>query len=96
MRGGLYYTRSRRVGGRVVREYVGCGEGARLLADLDAAKREARSTARLQREQERSCPLAVQNALIALGKSLKGVLSLCMEAEGYHMHRGQWRRKRRA
>ena len=38
-RGGRYYTRSRKVNGRVVREYVGRGEVAKAIATLDAVDR---------------------------------------------------------
>jgi hypothetical protein len=35
-RGGHYYTRSHKVYGRVVREYVGTGPLAKLAAETDA------------------------------------------------------------
>ena len=38
-RGGLYYTRSRKVGGRVVREYVGTGPLAGIAALMDEEDR---------------------------------------------------------
>ena len=92
---GPYYTRSRRVGGRVVREYVGRGPLADIIAQADEAEREAR---RLQRkrereqlEQDRELDQSFSTYSAGVDELLRGVL----EAAGYYRHkRGEWRRRR--
>lgn len=93
-RGGLYYTRSRRVGGRVVREYIGCGEVARAIARLDALEREEREAERAEREQERVETTAAMQAMAVLVDALEELVEAVLTANGYHQHRGQWRSRR--
>jgi hypothetical protein len=61
---GPYYTRSRRVDGRVVREYVGRGPLAEIIAQADEAEREAH---RLQRRRGRTDDISPGKALFAGG-----------------------------
>ena len=94
-RNGWYYYRSRKVGGRVVKEYLGAGPVGAVAAKLDAHQRAERvawaeaTGAERARLAEAEAPLA---ELCTLTDALtKGALLLA----GYHQHhRGEWRRRR--
>src|SRR5262245_34822049 len=92
---GRYYTRSRRVDGRVVREYVGSSKAAGLIAQLDAHDRAQRKTElRAQRSRETSA-----EALNAKVAAFCELTELCVRAAlvvaGYRRHhRGEWRKRR--
>jgi hypothetical protein len=92
---GRYYTRSRKVNGRVVREYVGTGRVAELAAQLDALERERREReARAVRQQK--AELTVLDAeLKALTERADLLARAALLAAGFHRHkRGDWRRRR--
>lgn len=94
-RGACYYTRSHREAGRVVREYLGCGELALLAAAQDEAGREGRAAERADRARDRGEASASTSALTALGRELDDLVRSALERAGYHEHRGEWRQKRR-
>lgn len=90
-----YFYRSRRVGGRVVAEYVGAGELAELVAAGvecgRASRRAARATERELRQAEREW----QEAAERLVSDALGLATWIMQAAGYHRHdRGPWRKRR--
>lgn len=94
-RGGLYYTRSRKENGRVIREYVGNGPLAVLTAQMDALDREERkaSAALWKEEREEFDALAASVAEISEASDLlaRAALLVC----GYRQHnRGEWRKRR--
>ena len=92
---GRYYTRSRKVHGRVVREYIGTGRVAELVAQTDALERK-------QRQAECAALRAVRSELEALDASVKELNDLAdllaraaLLAAGFHQHkRGEWRKRR--
>ena len=93
--GRLYYTRSRKVGGRVVREYVGCGIVGELAAAYDAAKRESR--------RRRAAVLAAVRTQLdtcdadsdEFSRAVRVLTRSTLIVAGYHQHcRGEWRRTR--
>ncbi len=94
-RGGRYYTRSKKINGRVIREYVGTGFVGELAAAADArarAERQAPQTA-WRAECER-----IESAIAPLEEFYDVVETLARASlvlAGYHRHhRGEWRRKR--
>jgi hypothetical protein len=94
-RGGLYYTRSRRVSGRVVREYVGGGILGQLAAQMDTQERRRREeeAAAWKEEQERID--ALEAPIEELCEGAEVLTRATLLAAGYHRHnRAQWRKRR--
>lgn len=94
---GRYYTRSSRVDGRVVREYVGSGELPVLSARLDAIHRGQRQEERQQERQQGQALQAEDKELRAYCQAVETVLRAVLTGAGYHQHaRGTWRKRRGA
>lgn len=92
---GPYYTRSRRVGGRVVREYIGCGRVAETVAETDRMLIEAGEELRRQEREKRAADAERERLWQAYSAMVAAALREALEAAGYHRHqRGEWRRKR--
>src|SRR4051812_10486072 len=92
---GRYYTRSRKVNGRVIREYVGTGLVAELAAQQDAEERAQRLAERTQLQQEAVRWATAAAPLKELSQVLDGLTAAALFTAGYHQHhRGAWRKRR--
>ena len=89
-----YYYRKRRVGARVVSQYVGAGALAALVASLDTLDRCGEAAERAAaREVSRPMEEADQ-ALTDLAGALAARTRAVLLLNDYHPHQGQWRRTR--
>ncbi|HET6456539.1 MAG TPA: hypothetical protein VFI02_19210 [Armatimonadota bacterium] len=98
MRGGCgpYYTRSRRVNGRIIREYVGkgyMGELASAMDEIDRTEQQAKAEAlRTQIGQLDR----IEEMVEAVYSTADEITVSSLESAGYHRHhRGEWRKRRR-
>ena len=92
---GWYYTRSRRQNGRVIREYIGCGPVAELIAEADQAGIAKREADRAQLRATEVCFQSLEAPFAALGKQCRAMLSATLQSAGNHQHnRGEWRKQR--
>lgn len=92
---GRYYTRSRRVNGRVVREYVGSGMVGELAAQLDGLERQMRENKRATFDAERDEVSALDAPLAVLDELADLLARAALAAAGYvQHHRGEWRKRR--
>jgi hypothetical protein len=94
-RGGLYYTRSKKVDGRVVREYVGGGTLGHIAALQDAQERRRREEEAALWKEERERLEALVAPVEDLCEAAEILYRAALVCAGYRRHqRGQWRRKR--
>ena len=92
---GRYYTRSRKVAGRVVREYVGGGVLGLLSEEQDARGREEREAERSALREAQAEADAVDASIDTLTELAGLVAQAAMLAAGFRQHkRGDWRKKR--
>jgi hypothetical protein len=90
-----YYYRVRRVGGRVVRQYVGGGPLEALVAAADEADRLTRKQAREAVKAFGDDLLALEDGLRRLDEVSEAVARAALLAAGYRRHnRGAWRKRR--
>ncbi len=94
-RGGLYYTRSRKEGGRVVREYIGSGPSAELAAQADSEARRRRQEQRDAQKVKRERLEALMEPVEELCEAAEVIARAALIASGYRQHnRGEWRKRR--
>jgi hypothetical protein len=91
---GRYYTRSRKVNGRVVREYLGRGAAAEAAAQDDAERRALRAEGAVAWKAGKAALRACQADIDALCAGADLLARAALLAAGFHQHKRQWRRKR--
>src|SRR5262249_36568801 len=97
MRGGSgpYYTRSRREGGRGIREYIGGGLRRELAAAADQTARQQREVLASSLATERADLLPLEQLMDTLHTVTDALARTELVQNGFHRHaRGQWRRRR--
>ena len=96
--GKRYYYEKTRENGKVVSRYIGAGQLAPLVADLNHIRKERRQMERLEAQQARNefAELAATPEHITLlMEQAQRAAAAALVAAGYHQHkRGEWRKKR--
>jgi hypothetical protein len=90
-----YYYRKKRIGSRVVSEYVGGGLSGTLAAADDLEAQEQRAQAIASTQAARLEAEALDTGIQAADELISAAMFEALEAAGYHRHaRGQWRKRR--
>jgi hypothetical protein len=90
-----FYTRSKKVAGRVVREYVGTGAVGELAAAADALRRADRRAASEARRAEQARWREALAPLLELSRVADLMARAALLAAGYRQHaRSSWRMRR--
>ena len=89
-----YYYRKRRSGGQVSSEYVGQGEVAGLIAQLDTIERTKQQAQQASDAAERARLEVDDHEAAAVAALVTTLTRGVLVANGFHQHKRQWRRRR--
>ena len=91
--GNRYYYQKERRGGKVVSVYVGRGELARLVAQMDRGRRLEREQKRQRFETMKEELLRQRDRVREVQKAIRALERATLLRNGYHTHKGQWRKR---
>jgi hypothetical protein len=92
--GGVYYYRSVRIHGLPRKAYYGAGEAGVAQAERDAEERGRRQAERQAILAERQRAAAADATLEEARSWADLLVAAVLVMDGYHHHRGQWRKWR--
>ena len=87
-----YYYRKHRRNGTCHSEYIGIGEFARLIAQLDSIEREQKKLELLEFQESLQREDEIDTQLQELSGVIKSITGMCLIVSGYHQHKRQWRK----
>jgi hypothetical protein len=88
---GIYYTRSKRIAGRIVRIYVGSGADAAEAATEDLERRQSRAREQA-RQRERDRELRVIDLVLGVyGRLVDRAIEAELMSAGIQRRRSEWR-----
>src|SRR3989442_34164 len=93
-RGGKYLYLSRRINGRTVKEYVGRGPMAEVIARQVEEDRQQKRATRARRRGEKASCRSFALHLRGAGILADLLVGAGLIFGGYHRHQGEWRRRR--
>jgi len=93
-KGNSYYYEKRRVGNRIVSEYVGGGLLAVVASQNAQERKEDNEARRIATEQRHAETLNLEAEIDSLLDSINTLSRSALIASGYYQHNRQWRLRR--
>ena len=90
-RGGLYYYKAVRIGGKPRRIYLGAGACGRVHELLDRKEARKKVEARAVRDRDRDQSAEAKGLFDEAWRWARTIAAAALVAEGFYPHHGQWR-----
>ncbi len=89
-----YFYRSKRVGKRVEKTYLGAGDVAKQAADKDAAAKAQRAAQQVELAELQATLAELDQVTAEVEAGVTVLVEAALLSIGFHRHHGQWREHR--